>query len=215
MGRSVFESKRIDPESLSPIEDYILLKIPDRNRVSEAGLLLVGGEKTARLIGEVVAIGPGATDPDTGARIPSVFHIGDWALCMDYMGQEMNFDGHRYQMVREHGFWAKCQVVQAERLELTSCMPLNDYVLLKREENETLEGGRIILNPDRHAAGAWGKVIAVGNGRRMPNGERIGVAVRPQDRVAFIRHAGAVIKIRKEEYRLVSEGDIYGVCEDE
>ena len=58
-----------------------------------------------------------------------------------------------------------------------------------------------------------GKVIAVGDGRRLENGERAPFSVKKGDEVIFTSYAGTEIKIDGEEVLILSEDDVLAIVD--
>jgi len=89
--------------------------------------------------------------------------------------------------------------------------PLHDRVLVRRiEESETRIGGIIIPDTAKEKP-QQGRVIAVGNGKMLEDGERAPVDVKAGDRILFGKYSGSDIKTGGEEYLIVREDEILGV----
>lgn len=91
--------------------------------------------------------------------------------------------------------------------------PLHDRVVVRRKEEEEKTAGGIVLPGNAKEKPSQGKVIAVGNGRILDNGETRSLAVKVGDTVVFGQYAGNTVKIDGEELLIMSESDIYGVLE--
>lgn len=91
--------------------------------------------------------------------------------------------------------------------------PLHDRVIIKRiEEEETTKGGIIIPDTAKEKP-SEGKVIAVGNGKILDNGEVKALEVKKGDKVLFGKYAGTEIKIEGEEHLIMREDDIIAIVE--
>jgi chaperonin GroES len=91
--------------------------------------------------------------------------------------------------------------------------PLHDRVIVKRtEEEETTKGGIIIPDTAKEKP-IEGKVVAVGGGKLMDNGEKQPLEVKKGDRVLFGKYAGTDIQIEGEEHLIMREDDIIAVVE--
>jgi len=86
--------------------------------------------------------------------------------------------------------------------------PLYDRVLVQRLEQEAVSAGGIIIPDTAKEKPLEGKVIAVGTGRRLKDGESLPVAVAPGDRILFGKYGGTEIKIDGEDYLILKEEDI-------
>jgi chaperonin GroES len=91
--------------------------------------------------------------------------------------------------------------------------PLGDKILLKRVEAETKTKSGIVLPDTAKEKPKRGKVVAVGEGRRLESGQRVPLAVKKGDEVIFASYAGTEIKIDGEEMIIMSEDDILAVVE--
>jgi len=92
-------------------------------------------------------------------------------------------------------------------------VPLGDKVLVKRLEAEEKSPGGIVLPDTAKEKPKQGKVIAVGPGRILDNGERTKMQVKKGDKVLFASYAGNEIKIDGEEYLIMEEDNILAVLE--
>ncbi|OCC16428.1 Heat shock protein 60 family co-chaperone GroES [Dissulfuribacter thermophilus] len=92
--------------------------------------------------------------------------------------------------------------------------PLHDRILVQRLEEEEKTKGGIIIPDTAKEKPIEGKVIAVGNGKVLENGEVRPLEVKVGDRVLFGKYAGTDIKIEGEEYLIMREDDILGVIEE-
>ncbi len=91
--------------------------------------------------------------------------------------------------------------------------PLHDRVIIKRiEEEETTKGGIIIPDSAKEKP-SEGKVVAVGNGKSLDNGEVKALEVKKGDKVLFGKYAGTEIKIEGEEHLIMREDDIIAIVE--
>ncbi|MFH1562590.1 MAG: co-chaperone GroES [Nitrospirota bacterium] len=91
--------------------------------------------------------------------------------------------------------------------------PLGDRVLIERlEEKEQVKGGIIIPDTAKEKP-QEGKVIAVGAGKRLENGEIKSLDVKIGDKILFGKYSGTEIKIDDKEYLIMREDDILGILE--
>ena len=89
--------------------------------------------------------------------------------------------------------------------------PLGDRVILQRAEAEAKTAGGILLPESAKDKPKEGKIIAVGEGRILDNGERQKLNVKAGDRVLFSSYAGTEVKYQGEEFLIMSESDILAV----
>ena len=94
-----------------------------------------------------------------------------------------------------------------------SFRPLHDRVLVRRiKENEKTAGGIIIPDTAKEKP-QEGEVLAVGDGARGDDNQRIPLDVKAGDRVLFGKWSGTEITIDGEELLIMKESDILGVIE--
>ncbi|MEN6457707.1 MAG: co-chaperone GroES [Thermoguttaceae bacterium] len=91
--------------------------------------------------------------------------------------------------------------------------PLGDRVVVEREESETVTAGGIVLPDSAKDKPTRGRVVSVGDGRILDNGQRSVLQVKPGDRVLFSTYAGDNFKIGARELLLLREEDILAVIE--
>ena len=91
--------------------------------------------------------------------------------------------------------------------------PLGDKILLKRVEAESKTKSGIVLPDSAKEKPKRGKVIAIGDGKRLDNGERAPFSVKKNDEVLFTSYAGSEIKIDGEELLIMSEDEILAIVE--
>lgn len=96
---------------------------------------------------------------------------------------------------------------------MTKLRPLGDKVLVKRVEAETKTKSGIVLPDTAKEKPKRGKVLAVGDGRRLENGERAPLTLKKGDEVIFTSYAGTEIKIDGDEVLIMSEDDVLAVVE--
>ena len=91
--------------------------------------------------------------------------------------------------------------------------PLHDRVIVKRiEEEETTKGGIIIPDTAKEKP-SEGKIVAVGKGKVLDNGEVQALEVKKGDKVLFGKYAGTEINIDGVEHLIMREDDIIAIVE--
>lgn len=91
--------------------------------------------------------------------------------------------------------------------------PLGDKILVKRLEAETKTKSGIVLPDSAKEKPKQGTIIAVGEGKRLENGNRAPVNVKKGDKILFTSYAGTEIKIDGEELMIMSEDDVLAIVE--
>jgi len=95
----------------------------------------------------------------------------------------------------------------------TVIRPLGDRVVVKRIEEEPKTKGGIVLPDTAKEKPQKGKVIAVGTGRVLENGQKVPLEVKEGDIVVFAKYGGTEIEIEGEEYVILSERDLLAVLQ--
>ena len=85
---------------------------------------------------------------------------------------------------------------------------LGDRVMIKVDEPETSEGG-IHLPESAQEKPQRGRVVAVGEGRRLDDGTLVPPDIKEDDTVIFAKYGGTEINEEDEEYLILDSDQIY------
>ncbi|MBQ7151868.1 MAG: co-chaperone GroES [Synergistaceae bacterium] len=93
--------------------------------------------------------------------------------------------------------------------------PLGDRILVKvlNDELKKSKGG-IVLPDTAKEKPTEGKVLAVGTGKILDNGQKQPVEVKVGDRIIFSKYAGTEVKVDGEELVIFSERDVLAIIEE-
>jgi chaperonin GroES len=91
--------------------------------------------------------------------------------------------------------------------------PLGDRVVIKVLEREEKTKSGIVLPDTAKEKPQEGKIIAVGTGKLLDNGQRVALDVKEGDKVIFSKYAGTEVKIDGQDYLILSERDILAIVE--
>ena len=92
--------------------------------------------------------------------------------------------------------------------------PLGNRVLAQRlEQQETLKGG-IILPESAKKKQETAKVVAVGPGKKLDDGQIIPVPVQVGDVILMDKYSGQEVTIDDEEYLILKADDIIAIIEE-
>ena len=86
--------------------------------------------------------------------------------------------------------------------------PLDDRVIVETMEAEEKTAGGIVLPDSAQEKPQRGKVVAVGPGRLLDNGERGQLSGAVGDEVIYGKYGGMDIEVNGEEVKIVRESDI-------
>jgi chaperonin GroES len=89
--------------------------------------------------------------------------------------------------------------------------PLHDRVVVRRIEADQKTAGGIIIPDSAQEKPSEGEIIAVGEGARDDDGDRIPMDVKAGDRVLFGKWSGTEVKIDGEDLLIMKESDIMGI----
>jgi chaperonin GroES len=91
--------------------------------------------------------------------------------------------------------------------------PLHDRVIVKREEEERKSPGGIVIPDTAAEKPIRGKVIAVGKGKILENGQVRPLDVKVGDKILFGKYGGNEVKVDGEELLVLREEDIMAIIE--
>ena len=91
--------------------------------------------------------------------------------------------------------------------------PLDNRVLVERDESEEKTLGGIVLPDTAKEKAARGKVLSVGPGKLSDKGERTPLQVKMGDRVIFSKYAGSELELGDRKLLLMREDDILAIVE--
>ncbi len=91
--------------------------------------------------------------------------------------------------------------------------PLDDGLVIKQLEAEEKTSGGIIMPDTAKEKPQIGKVVALGPGKTMDNGELAKMTVKKGDEVIYPRYMGNDVEIDGEKYIICKESDILGIIE--
>jgi chaperonin GroES len=94
---------------------------------------------------------------------------------------------------------------------MATLKPLGDKVVVQLVEAEEKTASGIFLPDSAKKKPQEGKVIAVGSGRVLDNGERNTLSVQVGDRVLFSKYGGNEVTVDGTEYTILDEDQIYAV----
>ncbi len=91
--------------------------------------------------------------------------------------------------------------------------PLRDKVVVKPGEEEEKSVGGIFLPDSAKKKPQEGRVVAVGTGRVLDNGDVKPLSVKVDDVVVYSKYGGTEIKIEGTDYVLLDEDQIFAILE--
>lgn len=89
-----------------------------------------------------------------------------------------------------------------------SLKPLDDRVVVEPLSAEEKTAGGIVLPDAAKEKPQHGKVVAVGPGRLLDNGERHPISLAIGDEVLFAKYGGTEIEVNGKDVKILRESDI-------
>ena len=92
--------------------------------------------------------------------------------------------------------------------------PLEDRIMVLRDEAEKTYKGVIIIPDERQGKMTIATVVAVSAGQYDKDGKLQPPLLRVGDRIMFGKYSGTDIKLDDVEYTIMRQGDVLGVLHD-
>ena len=92
--------------------------------------------------------------------------------------------------------------------------PLGDRVLVKPAPKEEKTASGLYISSGAQEKPQRGKVVAVGEGKRAQDGNRIPVDGKAGDEVFYGKFGGNEVKVDGEDFLLLRADDIYAIIEE-
>lgn len=89
--------------------------------------------------------------------------------------------------------------------------PLGDRVVIEVAEVELKTKSGIIMPETSKEKPQKGKVVAVGKGKLLDNGQHATPEVNVGDEIIFNKYAGSEVKVDDKDYLVIRESDILAV----
>lgn len=91
--------------------------------------------------------------------------------------------------------------------------PLGDRIVIEQIETEEKTISGIVIPDSAKEKPQEGRVIAIGSGRILENGERVALEVKEDNKVIFAKYAGTEVKYDGKEYLILRENDVLAIIE--
>lgn len=94
-------------------------------------------------------------------------------------------------------------------------LPLRDNVIIEPQTpDEVTSSGIVIPDTTEKDRPEQGRVVAVGNGKMLRDGDRMDMEVKKGDLVLFSKYGPTEIKIGGKDYIIAKQDDILAVLEE-
>jgi chaperonin GroES len=91
--------------------------------------------------------------------------------------------------------------------------PLHDRVIIKRLEEERTSPGGIVIPDTAAEKPVQGKVVAIGKGKILEDGQVRPLDVKVGDKILFGKYSGTEVKVDGEDLIVMREEDVMAVIE--
>jgi chaperonin GroES len=91
--------------------------------------------------------------------------------------------------------------------------PLFDNVVVEHVEQQDKTTGGVFLPDTAKEKPQEGVIRAIGDGRVLDNGTKLGMNVKVGDRVLYRKYSGSEVKIDGTEYLIIPEKDILAIVD--
>jgi len=91
--------------------------------------------------------------------------------------------------------------------------PLHDRVIVKRLEEERTSPGGIVIPDTAAEKPVQGKIVAVGKGKILEDGQVRPLDVKVGDKILFGKYSGTEVRVEGEELVVMREEDVMAVIE--
>src|SRR5947209_8956468 len=89
--------------------------------------------------------------------------------------------------------------------KMAKLRPLGERVVVQAVEREEVTQSGLVLPDTAKEKPQEGRVIAVGPGKLLENGDHVSLDVHEGDRIIFSKYSGTEFKLDNEEYLILSE----------
>lgn len=167
---------------VEPLGSNVLVKVKENEEFSPGGILLPS-KKEKPTGGEVVAVGAGEVDSKTGVLKPVEVKPGAQVMYSKYGGTALKCSGADHMLVRQDDILYSFEGSEAT-LE-TLQMPRGMVLVQLQEGKEETDGGLLLSRGAVQQSTTSGKVVAVGAGEWLSNGEAMELKIEVGDMVRF------------------------------
>jgi chaperonin GroES len=92
--------------------------------------------------------------------------------------------------------------------------PLDDRIVIEPVESEDKTAGGIFLPDTAREKPQQGRIVAVGPGKMLDNGERADISVSVGDKVLHTKYGGTEVTVNGKDVLIMREDDVLAIIED-
>ncbi|OGK13590.1 co-chaperone GroES [Candidatus Roizmanbacteria bacterium RIFCSPHIGHO2_02_FULL_37_15] len=94
--------------NIDPLFDYVLIKPLEQTQTTPSGIVLPDSAKEKPQVGQVMAVGPGATNDD-GKLLPMKIKVGQKVLYKKWGGNEVKVGSEEWLLIEQKDVMAVVQ----------------------------------------------------------------------------------------------------------
>jgi len=192
-------------DDLRPLAAYVLVRPKEAVSETKGGILLSVAAKDKPNEGEVLAVGPGTVDQDTGARTPVWAEVGKNVMYSKYGAEKVTLGKDEYALVGDRDILLSYEGDEPSLENLK--MPHGKLLVRLRTEVEASEGGILLSKGAAKPDTTIGDVVAVSDGVRDKDGNLVPLDVEVGDAVRFRYGSEVKLEVGKAEYRAIDAED--------
>ena len=87
-------------QNIQPLFDYVLVRPLQMEQTTASGIVLPDTVKEKPQVGEIMAVGPGATN-EQGKSVPMVVKVGQKVLYKKWGGNEVKVEGEEWLLIEQ------------------------------------------------------------------------------------------------------------------
>jgi len=187
--------------NVEPLGKFVLVKSAQPEEMTKGGLLLPKSEKPKE--GEVVAVGPGEANAESGVLVPLSVEVGEKVLYSKYGASEtIECSGDDHVLVREDDLLLKYKGDEPSLEQIT--MPRGKVLVKLLAKEEETSFGLLLSKEASKQTTTAGKVMAVGPGTILANGDELPPPVQVGDMVRFRYGDEVDLDIGDDKFSVVS-----------
>ncbi|CDJ40497.1 10 kDa chaperonin, putative [Eimeria tenella] len=194
---------------LQPLRGMVLLQKLEADVKTKGGLLLPTESRQEKVLGRVLATGPGELHQETGKRIACAVKEGDIVVYPKHSGEALKYDGSDCVLLSGEELLAK--VSQPQVLQPSDVQPLADTVFVRvLKASDKSAGGLLLVSKQQQRLMQQAEVVAVGEGRLSQQQTRIPIEVSVGDKVVYSSYLeeSSQLKIGEDTFAFIRAADI-------
>ncbi|CAD7699416.1 unnamed protein product [Ostreobium quekettii] len=179
-------------KTVTPLGQRVFVRVDSADATTVGGIMLPSSAQKAPTQGEVVA-----------AFQDSNVKVGDRIVYSKYAGTEVAMDSQEHVLLKEE------EVVGImTSADVKALAPVADRILVEVSDVDAATSGGVLLTSGAQEKPTFGKVVAVGPGKKGENGEVTKPDVKIGTKVLYSKYSGIEFEDNDRKYIVIRENDI-------